>query len=59
MFKNKSTDWWRDQLFLAIADFLKRPNNISSAKIKSLLKGYQQQFDSHSSDEHERVMDYR
>ena len=63
MFKNDSIDWWRDQIFLATSDFFKTPNDITSAKIKSLLKAYQQQHELQQSapidDEHERVMDYR
>jgi hypothetical protein len=63
MFKDKTVDWWRDQIFLATSDFLKTPNDITSAKIKSLLKAYQQQHENHEAslihDEHERAMDYR
>jgi hypothetical protein len=63
MFREKSLDWWRDQIFLATSDFFKDPNDITSAKIKSLLKAYQQHHESQSiatlTDEHERAMDYR
>jgi len=63
MFITKPIDWWRDQIFLATADFLKNPNDITSAKIKSLLKTYQLQHGckemSLLDDEHERAMDYR
>lgn len=63
MFKEKPIDWWRDQIFLATSDFFRNPNDITSAKIKSLLKAYQQHHESLQSslagDEHERAMDYR
>jgi hypothetical protein len=63
MLKTNSTDWWRDQIFLATSEFLQNPNDITSAKIKSLLKNYQLQHElqNHTAidDEHERVMDYR
>jgi hypothetical protein len=63
MFVEKSIDWWRDQIILATSDFLKNPNDITSAKIKSLLKTYQLQHESEHAvsinDEHERAMEYR
>ena len=63
MFVGKSVDWWRDQILVATSEFLKDPNDITSAKVKSLLKTYQLQHESAQStsitDEHERVMDYR
>jgi len=59
----KPIDWWRDQIFLATSDFFRNPNDVTSAKIKSLLKAFQQQHEHRESssieDEHERVMDYR
>lgn len=63
MFVRKTIDWWRDQILLATSEFLKNPSDITSAKIKSLLKAYQSQHESMNTvsldDEHERVMDYR
>jgi DNA-binding transcriptional regulator GbsR (MarR family) len=63
MIIENSIDWWRDQFFLATSDFFKDPNDITSAKIKSLLKAYQEQHERVESefinDEHERLMDYR
>ena len=63
MFRENSIDWWRDQIFLATSDFFKTPNDITSAKIKSLLKAYQEQYEPMEpgfiNDEHERLMDYR
>jgi hypothetical protein len=63
MFVAKSIDWWRDQILLAVSDFLRDPNDITSAKIKTLLKSYQLQHESKDTvsigDEHERVMDFR
>ena len=59
----KTVDWWRDQILVATSEFLKNPNDISSAKLKSLIKAYQQNHETTSltaiADEHERVMDYR
>lgn len=63
MFKENPVDWWRDQIFLATSDFFRNPNDITAAKIKSLLKAYQQQHEqldcASIDDEHERLMDYR
>lgn len=61
MVKQPGLDWWRDQLFLATSEFLREPNDITGAQIKSLLKTYQKHFENQqsiSNDEHERLMDY-
>lgn len=61
MFTLKSVDWWRNQLHSATEDFVKNPNDITMAKIKSLLNAYQHDYSDipAGGDEHERVMDYR
>ena len=62
MFVEKSVDWWRNQILLVISDCLKNPSDITSSKIKSLLKNHQfQQELEHTASidgEHERAMDY-
>lgn len=58
-----STDWWRDQLIISVADFLGNPSDAYDAKITSLLKAYQRHYQDRQAspieDEHERAMDYR
>ena len=57
-----SSDWWRWQMYRMLADLLHDPNDLTEARITSLIREYRKfsaQSAQVSSDEHEWLMDFR
>ena len=61
MERKDSVDWWRWELNRSLAEHINRPNDITEAKLKSLLLEYRRHWERNAvedSDEHEWAMDF-